>query len=109
MSKSVMDCRPISSRILTMSLAGQPLNISLVQIYAPTSTASDDEMEELYQQLQMTTEAIPKKDILLIICDWNAKVGMDAYLTWKGTTGKFGLEITNQKGLMLLEFAVQWF
>ena len=104
-AKSVMESKPISSRIITMRLVGQPLNISLVQVYAPTSTASDDEMEQFYQQLQVTMEAIPKKDVLLVIGDWNAKVGTDAYSTWKGTTGKFGLGTTNERGFMLLEFA----
>ena len=50
-AKSVMECRPISSRILTMQLAGQSLNISLIQVYAPTSTVSDDEMKQFYQHL----------------------------------------------------------
>ena len=104
-AKSVMECRPISSRLITMRLAGKPLNISLVQAYAPTSTASDEEMEQFYQQLQKSMATIPKKDVLLVMGDWNAKVGVDAYPTWKGTAGKCGFGITNDRGLALLEFA----
>ena len=55
-AKSVMECRPISNRIITMRLAGQPLNISIVQVYAPTSTASVDEIEQFYQQKIITEE-----------------------------------------------------
>ena len=86
-AKSVLECRPISSRIISLRLAGQPLNISLVQAYAPTSTASDEEMDKFYQQLQQELDTIPKKDVLKVMGDWNAKVGVDAYPTWRGTTG----------------------
>ena len=103
--KSVIECRPVSSRIITMRMAGQPFNISIVQVYAPTSTASDQEMEQFYQQLQMVMKTIMKNDVLLVMGDWNAKVGVDAYPTWKGTAGKFGFGTTNERGSTLLEFA----
>lgn len=91
-TKSVMECRFISSRLITMRLAAQPFNISLVQVHAPTSTASDIEMEQFYQQLKDTMRTIPKKDVLLVMGYWNAKEGTDAYPTWRGTTGNLDWE-----------------
>ncbi|XP_072039418.1 craniofacial development protein 2-like [Amphiura filiformis] len=83
-ARSVLECRPISSRFIILRLAGQPFNISIIQAYAPTSTASDQEMDMFYQQLHGIMTTIPKKDVLLVIGDWNAKVGPDAYPTWQG-------------------------
>ncbi|XP_072030789.1 craniofacial development protein 2-like [Amphiura filiformis] len=103
--RSVLECRPISSRIIILRLAGQPFNISIIQAYAPTCTASDQEMDMFYQQLHGIMTTIPKKDVLLVIGDWNTKVGPDAYPTWQGTAGKFGLGVTNDRGHNLLEFA----
>ena len=104
-AKSVMECRPISSRVIILRLAAQPFNISIVQVYAPTSEASDEDMDAFYQELNSQMKEIPKKDIVLVIGDWNAKVGTDAYPTWEGTAGRFGLGLTNERGLGLLEFA----
>ncbi|XP_072015079.1 craniofacial development protein 2-like [Amphiura filiformis] len=103
--RSVLERRPISSRIIILRLPGQPFNISIIQAYAPTSTASDQEMDMFYQQLHGIMTTIPKKDVLLVIGDWNAKVGPDAYPTWQGTAGRFGLGVTNDRGHNLLEFA----
>ena len=90
---------PVSRRIIIVRLAGQPFNISIINIkaYAPTSTASDQEMDLFYQQLHGIMTTIPKKDVLLVMGDWNAKVGPDAYPTWQGTAGKFGLGVTNDR------------
>ncbi|XP_072048875.1 craniofacial development protein 2-like [Amphiura filiformis] len=93
-ARSVLECRPISRRIIILRLAGQPFNVSIILAYAPTSTASDQEMDMFYQHLNGIMTTIPKRYVLLVIGDWNAKVGPDAYPTWQGTAGKFGLGVT---------------
>ena len=102
---TVMGCRPISSRLITIRLRSTPFNVFIIQAYAPTSDHSEEDLEDFYQQLQAVIEDIPKKDILIVQGDWNAKVGMDSYKVWKPTCGPYGNERTNDRGLRLLEFA----
>ena len=71
------------------------------QAYAPTSNAEEAEVEQFYEDLQDLLELTPKKDVLFIIGDWNAKVGS---LETPGVTGKFGLGVRNEAGQRLIEF-----
>ena len=80
---------------------GKPFNITVIQIYAPTSNAEEAEVERFYEDLQDFLELTPKKDILFIIGDWNAKVGSQET---SGVTGKFGLLVQNEAGQRLIEF-----
>ena len=80
---------------------GKPFNITVIQVYAPTSNAEEAEVEQFYEELQDLLELTPKKDVLFIIGDWNAKVGSQETL---GVTGKFGLGIQNEVGQRLIEF-----
>ena len=80
---------------------GKPLNITVIQLYDPTSNAEEAEVEWLYEDLQDLLELTPKKDILFIIGDWNAKVGSQEI---PGVTGKFGLGVQNEAGQRLIEF-----
>jgi len=66
---------------------------------------TDEEVEEFYEDLEVTIKKIPKKDIIIIQGDFNAKVGPDSYNQWAGTVGQFGTGETNDRGLRLLEFA----
>lgn len=102
---SIISCTPISNRIITMRMSAKPQNITIIQVYAPTSDYEDEVVEEFYEKLEDTIKKIPKKDILVIQGDWNAKVGPDAYNQWAGTVGRFGAGETNDRGLRLLEFA----
>ena len=70
-----------------------------------TTSHDDDEVEEFYEDLNSIIDKVPKKDILIVLGDWNAKVGADAYQDWAGTAGKFGFGETNDRGVRLLEFA----
>ena len=70
----------------------KPFNITVIQVYAPTSKAEEAEVEQFYEDLQDLLELTPKKDVLFIIGDWNAKV--ESHET-AGVTGKFGLGIRN--------------
>ena len=100
-----MGCRPVSSRLITIRLRAVLFNITIVQAYAPTSDNDDNEIEELYDQLQNVIDQTPKKDILVVQGDWNAKVGRDACGNWQGMCGPFCNDDTNETGLRLLEFA----
>ena len=102
---TVMGCRPVSSRLITVRLWAVPFNITVVQAYAPTSDYDDNEIEEFYDQLQNVIDQTPKKDILVVQGDWNAKVGREACGNWQGICGPFCNDDTNERGLRLLEFA----
>ena len=79
----------------------KPFNITVIQVYAPTSNAEEAEVERFYEDLQDLLELTPKKDVLFIIGDWNAKVGIQETL---GVTGNFGLGIRNEAEQRLIEF-----
>ena len=83
------------------SFPRQTFNIMVIQAYAPTSNAEEAEVERFYEDLQDLLELTPKKDVLLIIGDWNAKVGSQET---PGVTGKFGLGVWNEAGQRLIEF-----
>ena len=72
---------------------GKPLNITVIQVYAPNSNAEEAEVEQFYEDLQSLLELTPKKDVLFIIGDWNAKVGSQET---PGVTGTFGLGFQNE-------------
>ena len=80
---------------------GKPFNITVIQVYAPTSNTEEAEVEQFYENSQDLLELTPKKDVLFIIRGWNAKVGSQAIT---GVTGIFGLGIQNEAGQILTEF-----
>ena len=79
--------------MISARFQGKPFNITVIQAYAPTSKAEEAEVERFYEDLRDRLELIPKKDVLFIIGDWNAKVGTQET---PGVTGKFGLGIWNE-------------
>ena len=103
MVKCVLGCTP--SRVIMLRLAAKPFNITIIQVYAPTSTYSDEAVEEFYEKLDETIAKKPKKDLLIVLGDWNAMIGTDAHTDWPGTAGKYGCGVTNIRGQRLLEFA----
>ena len=84
--------------MISVCFQGKPFNITVIQVYAPTSNA---EVARFYENLQDLLELTPKKDVLFIIGEWNAKVGSQEI---PGVTGKFGLGIWNEAGQRLIEF-----
>ena len=102
-TKSVMNYSAVSSRIMSIRIKANPMNISIIQIYAPTTTHEDQEIEDFYESIEEEISKTPKKDFLIIQGDWNAKVGKDA--TWNGCVGRFGTGSMNERGQRLLEFA----
>ena len=98
---TVLGCNLKNNRMMSVHFQGKPFNITVIQVYAPTSNAEKAEVERFYEDLQDLLELPPKKDVLFIIGDWNAKVGSQET---PGVTGKFGLGIWNEAGQRLMEF-----
>ena len=103
---AVMGCRPISIRLITIRLQASPFNFTIVLVYVPTTTHSVEKIKDFYQQIQEVIVETPKKDILVVKGDWNAKIGEDAQKDWKGTCGPYCNTETNERDLRLLEFAM---
>ena len=96
---AVLGCKLKNDRMISVHFQGKPFNITVIQVYAPTSNAEEAEIEWCYEDLQDLLELTPKKDALFIIEDWNAKVGSQET---PGVTGKFGLGIRNEAGQRLI-------
>ena len=87
--------------MISVRFQGKPFNIKIIQLCASASNAEEAEVEQLYEELQDILELTPKKDVLFIIGDWNARVGSQET---PGGIGKFGLGIWNEAGQRLIEF-----
>ena len=87
--------------MISVCFQGEPFNITVIQIYAPTTNVKEAEAEWFYEDLQDLLELTPKKDVLFIIGDWNAKIGSQEI---PGVTGKFGLGVQNEAGQRLTDF-----
>ena len=87
--------------MISVRFQGKPFNITVIQVYAPTSNVEEAEVERFYEDLQDLLELTPKKDVLFIIRDWNAKVGSQEI---PGVRGRFRLGVQNEAGLKLTEF-----
>ena len=98
---AVLGCSLTNDRMISIHFQGKPFNITVIQVYAPTSNAEEAEVEQFYKDLQDLLELTLKKDVLFIIGDCNAKVGSQET---PGVTGKFGLGVQNKAGQSLIEF-----
>ena len=87
--------------MISVRFQGKPFNITVIQVYAPTSNAEEAKVKQFYEDLKDLLELTSKKDVLFIIGDWNAKGGSQKT---PGVTGKFGLGIRNEAGQRLIEF-----
>ena len=94
----------ITTRMISVCFQGKPFNITVIEVYAPTSNAEEAEVERFYEDLQDLLELTPQKDVLLIIEDLNAKVESQEI---PGVTDKFGLGVQNETGQRLTEFCQQ--
>ena len=88
--------------MISVSFRGKSFSFTVIQVYALISNAEDADVEQFYEDLQDLLELTPKKDVLFIIGDWNAKVGSQEI---PGITGKFGLGVQNEAGQRLIEFS----
>ena len=66
--------------MISVCLQGKPFNITVIQVYAPTSNAEEAEVERFYEDLQDLLELTPKRDVIFIIRDWNANIGSQKHL-----------------------------
>ena len=98
---AILRCNLKNDRMISVRFQGKPFNITVIHVYALTSNAEEAEVEQFYEDLGDLFELIPKKDVLFIIGDWNAKVGSQET---PGVTGKFGLGMWNEAGQRLIDF-----
>ena len=96
---AVLGCNLNNDRMISVRFQGKPFNITVIRAYAPTSNA--EEAEQFYDDLQDLLELTPRKDVLFIIGDWNAKVGSQET---PRVTSKLGLGVWNEAGQRLIEF-----
>ena len=92
---AVLGCNLKKDRMISVHFQGKPFNITVIQVYAPTSNGEEAEVEQFYEDLQDLLELTHKKDVLIILGDWNAKVGSQEI---PRVTGKFGLGLQNEAG-----------
>ena len=97
---AVCGCNLKNDRMISVHFQGKPFNITVIQVYTPTSNAEEAEVEWFYEDLQDLLELTPTKNFLSIIGDWNAKVGSKET---PGVTGKFGLGMQNEAGQRLIQ------
>ena len=98
---AVLGCNLKNDRMISVCVQGKAFNIRVIQVYAPATNAKEAEVKQVYDDLQDLLELTPKRDVLFIIGDWNAKVGSQEI---PGVTGKFGLGTRNEAGQRLTEF-----
>jgi len=99
--KAVLGYNLKNDRMISVRIQGKPFNTTVIQVYAPTTDAQEAEVDQFYEDLQHLLEQTPRKDVLFIIGDWNAKVGSQEIT---GITGKFGVGVQNEAGQRLIEF-----
>ena len=99
--KSLIGYKAVYDRILYIRVEARPVNITWVQVYAPTNGADKKDIEEFYRSLQSVMNEIPRKDVVILMGDWNTKIGKGEE---SETVGKYGLGNRNDAGERLLEF-----
>jgi len=102
--QAMIEYVPVSSRVIVARFRGKPLNISVVQVYAPTADSSNEELEAFYNQVDDGLRKIPHRDVCVVVGDWNAKIGSDN-TGWQHVMGQFGVGQRNARGERLLQFA----
>lgn len=101
-SRCVTNFIPVSERVMLLQIQANPVNMNLVQIYAPTGDRDDDEVEKLYQSIEEITHRLPKHEINIVMGDYNAKLGAGLKTA---LIGPFGLGQRNERGDRLEIFA----
>ena len=97
----VLGCNLKNDRMISVRFQGKPFTTTVIQVCAPTSNAEEAEVEQFCEDLQDLLGLTPKKDVIFIMADWNAKVGSQEI---PGVTGKFDLGVQNEAGQRLIEF-----
>ncbi|CAF2561786.1 unnamed protein product [Rotaria sp. Silwood2] len=102
--QTLIGYNPISSRVITARFNTTPFKLTVIDVYVSTSASSDDEIEIFYDSMEHALTQTPKKNIVIVTGDWNAKVGSDN-TNWKLVMGKYEYGDRNERGGRLLEFA----
>ena len=97
----LLGCKLKNDRMISVHFQGKPFNITVIQVYVPTTNVKEAEVEWFYEDLQVLLELTNKKDVLFIIEDWNAKVGCQEI---PGITGNFGLGVQTEAKQKLTDF-----
>jgi len=92
---------PVSDRVFVVRLNAKPRNITLIRVYGPTTAAKEEEMERFYQDLSQAVKQVPKRDMLLVMGDFNAKVDRREPSAVSSAVGLYGLGETNEAGEQL--------
>jgi len=108
---ALMGCKPVIDRIIAARFRAQLYNITVIQVYATTAASTEEDLEDFYifyiyiyiYNLTETLEEVPKQEILIVMGDWNAKIGTEN-CGWEKVMGKFGYGARNERGEKLLEF-----
>ncbi|XP_071575272.1 craniofacial development protein 2-like [Temnothorax nylanderi] len=106
-AQTVHSYEPINDRIIKITLAARPRNLHLIQVYMPTGDAPDEEIESIYGEVEDLLRNIPSKEPVVIIGDFNAKVGKVEEAHLRVTGGAFGLGVRNERGERFIQFAVE--
>ena len=78
-SRAVLGYNPVSIRVITLRVNAKPVNITFVQVYAPTDASSEEEITSFYEQLQVVLDTVCRKDVIVITGDWNTKIGKSVH------------------------------
>lgn len=101
LQKSIVGYWTVNERCILLKIKAKPFDIAIIQIYAPTKDWSDEEVEVFYENIQKTIKQLKSTDVLIVMGDFNAKVGNESY---KDIVGKYGLGTKNDRGVRLVEF-----
>ena len=95
---------PVSERNIMLKLKAKPFDITIIQTYMPTSSSTEEEIEEHYEEIEKMMKEVKSSDVLIIMGDFNAKIGKGAY---RDIVGKHGLGERNERGERLLHFCTE--
>ena len=107
MEKALMGYNPVNERIVLVRIRSRQRNLTIIQVYAPTTQADDEEIEAFYEKLQVTIEKVNKRDVIVIMGDFNAKIGENLGRLYSNAIGPYGLGERNSRGDRLEDFAVE--
>ena len=103
-SRAVLGYSPVSDRVITVRVNAKPVNITFVQAYASTGASSEEDITAFYEQLQGVLDTVCRKDVIVIMGDWNAKIGKSVHESVN--VGPYGLGDRNERGDLLEDLCV---
>lgn len=102
--KAIIQCTPISDRLIVLKVQAQPFNLNIVQVYAPTAECEEEKIEKFYNDLDWTMRQLKRNEVTILMGDLNAKVGAG---TEGNVVGKYGLGTRNERGDKFVEFCTE--